>query len=256
MDSPFYRFFRRLDYQVPWETWERLPRVSGFKNEYWEGEAHLTPRPKTCDVYLEITKWQMPQVSEPRPWGKAKVELRRLGDEDWQDLPELFFASTAMELPLCLWNGHAAKRGARAIMEWTRLGRDGDLLRDSCFVAISQDKHEKCGPTQLCGAAIVTLNPVQRMTSPPQEAAIAHPERKNERVLPHLTWIFVNHWMHRRGIGTRLLSSVVESLRPRKLKFLASTCLLHNTASLLWHWRNGFVLPPARFSRLARHSMP
>src|SRR5215212_3182247 len=246
MDSPFYRFFRRLDYQVPWETWERLPRVAGFKNEYWEGEAHLTPRPQTCDIYLETSKWRTPDVSEAQ-WGSAEVETRRLQDEDWQKLPDLFFASMAMELPLCLWNGNAAKRGARAIIECTRLGRDGDLLRDSCFVAVTQDKDEPHDAEELCGAAIVTLNPIRRMISPPAAAGILHPERKDEKVVPHLTWIFVDHWMRRRGIATQLLGAVVESLRARKLRFLASTCLLHNASSLLWHWRNGFILPPTRF---------
>src|SRR5438874_8750946 len=126
MDSPFYRFFRRFDYQVPWDTWDRLPRVPGFKNEYWDGEAHLTPRPRTCDIYLETAKWGMPELSEPRPRAAEKVELRRLRDDDWHSLPDLFFASTATEPPLCLWNGHATRRGAPAIMEWTRLGRDGN----------------------------------------------------------------------------------------------------------------------------------
>src|SRR5215212_8521547 len=98
MDSPFYRFFRRCDYQVPWEMWERLPRVAGFKNEYWEGKAHLTPRPQTCDIYLETTK-RTPDVSGPR-CRATQVEVRRLEDQDWRELPDLFFASMAMELPL------------------------------------------------------------------------------------------------------------------------------------------------------------
>src|SRR5947208_10196278 len=103
MDSPFYRFFRRLDYQVPWDTWERLPRFPGFKNEYWEGEAHLTPRPQTCNIYLETAKWRTPEDSDPPSKLAARVRLRQLRDEDWQDLPDLFFASMAMEPPLCLW---------------------------------------------------------------------------------------------------------------------------------------------------------
>lgn len=242
-DSPFYRFFRRFDYRLPWETWERLPRIPGFKNEYWEGEAHLTPRPRTCDIYLELAKWQMPEISGSRPWGKANVQMRRLHDEDWKNIPDLFFGSTAGDLPLCLWNRHAAQRGARAIMEWTRLGRDGDLLRDSCFVAVAQEKNESANTGEICGAAIVTLSPTKRLTSPPDKWAIPHPERKKEQVLPHLTWIFVDQWMNRRGIGTKLLEAVIESLSARGFRCLASTCLLENTPSLLWHWRNRFQLP-------------
>ena len=55
-ESPFYRFFRRIDLPMSFDEWERLPRFTDYKKEYWKGEAHFDPRPKTCDVFLNLAR--------------------------------------------------------------------------------------------------------------------------------------------------------------------------------------------------------
>ena len=60
--------------------------------------------------------------------------------------------------------------------------------------------------------------------------------------VPHLTWVFVHPWEARHGIGTALLAASVAALREMGFEQLASTFMLDNGPSALWHWRNGFRL--------------
>jgi hypothetical protein len=46
------------------------------------------------------------------------------------------------------------------------------------------------------------------------------------------------------SIGTNLLTSAVRELRALGFRQLATTFLLGNESSMLWHWRNGFALLP------------
>ena len=97
------------------------------------------------------------------------------------------------------------------------------------------------------GAILVTLLPegildnwrCYRWKDPPPSDAV-------ERRLgcPHLTWVFVSPWEERRGVGTALLAASVRVLRELGYSQLASTFLLGNDSSTLWHWRNGFRLQP------------
>lgn len=243
--SPFYRFFRRFDVRIPFKTWERLPRIPGYKNEYWDGEAHYTPRPKTCDVYLDLQTWHPPPPPADAIRGRQRVTVRRLRDEDWIDLPGLFYGAFARQPPLGSWNKHAGLRAARCVLEWTRRGGDGPLVRDACLTAWMAGEGGE--PDRLCGAAIVTLAPARALRGCPSGAAIPHPEQKDRLVVPHLDWVFV-HWLYQRhGIATGLLKGVVDALRAGGFAYLASTCMEDNAASMMWHWRNGFRLPPGQF---------
>ena len=59
---------------------------------------------------------------------------------------------------------------------------------------------------------------------------------------PHITWVFVSPWHAGRGTGTALLATAAAALRELGYRQLASTFLLGNDSSMLWHWRNGFQL--------------
>jgi GNAT superfamily N-acetyltransferase len=59
---------------------------------------------------------------------------------------------------------------------------------------------------------------------------------------PHLTWIFVVPGQSGRGLGSTLLDTAAAALLARGYRELATTMLVGNDSSLLWHWRNGFRL--------------
>jgi ribosomal protein S18 acetylase RimI-like enzyme len=59
---------------------------------------------------------------------------------------------------------------------------------------------------------------------------------------PHVTWIFTSPHAARRGLASALLDRAAAALMHMGYTELASTFLLGNEPSLLWHWRNGFRL--------------
>ena len=72
---------------------------------------------------------------------------------------------------------------------------------------------------------------------PPPENAIARLFGR-----PHLTWIFIVPHAAGHGVGTALIRAVASALRELGYTELASTFLVGNDSSMLWHWRVGFRL--------------
>jgi L-amino acid N-acyltransferase YncA len=56
--------------------------------------------------------------------------------------------------------------------------------------------------------------------------------------------IFVSPFFAGKGVGTLLLSVAVRELLDQGYQQPASTFLIGNDSSMLWHWRNGFRLLP------------
>lgn len=231
-DNPFYRFFRNVSFPLERRLWDRMPRHPAFKHEYWDGALHWTPRPNTCDVYLDLDGWQPPPRGE---WSvpREEVGIRQLSDADWKALPRVFCAAFSQWPPLSQWEGAAPLRASRCILEWARRGNDGPLVPEACVVAVVKDDRAGDGAERIAGAAIVTLMDAKRLRGAPAP--------DGGRV-PHLDWIFVPWMEQRRGIATRLLGGVVEALRAQGCRTLASTVLTANPPSMLWHWRCGFAL--------------
>ncbi len=244
-ESAFYRLYRRLKYPLPFRTWRRLPRPLSHKNEYWDGHVRLTPRPRTCNVLLRLDGWSPPPPSQAdAEWKhRASVTIRRLGDADWAELPGVFHSAFADVQPLYSWRGPAAARASRAIMNWTRLGRDGPLLADACFVAHGRLPHDHAW--RLCGAAVVVLVSPGWTGCDVDRDTIPDPADPTRRVVPHLNWVFVSRRHQRAGVATLLLGEVVSALRAAGCGVLASTFTVDNDQSMRWHWRNGFAMPPS-----------
>ena len=249
-DNPFYRFFRHVKLPIRFDEWRRMPRLSSFKNEYWDGHARYTPRPNTCDCYLDLNTWPGPPVDEENRLTRQRlVTIRPLRDDDWPGVPKAFHGAFAQQPPLWQWNQVPAARAARCIIEWTRQGRDGTLVGPACHVATADyDLGDKGLRHSLVGAALVVLIPAWRFRDPPMADAVPHPENADERVLAHLDWIFVSQFEKRNGIATLLLDAAVRSLRDLGHRTLASTCLLGDGPSMCWHWRNGFQNPSTGWS--------
>lgn len=234
-EHPFYRFFRRVSFPLNSKLWRKMPRHPSFKNEYWDGKLHWTPRPNTCDVYLDLDQWQPPQPSERNlPTRREPIRVRQLREEDWEKLPRVFCAASRQWPPLSQWDGPAPLRAARSIVEWARRGKDGPLVPQACFVALAGDGIPASGEQKIVGAAMVTLVLAEHLRRPPLASG---------DYLPHLDWIFVASMEQHRGIGTLLLGALVSELRALGHSTLASTVLTGHAAPMLWHWSSGFHLP-------------
>jgi hypothetical protein len=233
-DNPFYRFFRRVSFQLDLKLWQKMPRHPSFKHEYFNGKLHWTPRPNTCDVYLDLDRWQSPQPGERLRRTEHPPTLRHLQEGDWEKLPRVFCAGFCQWPPLSQWQGPARLRAARCILDWTRLEKDGPLVLPACFVAMDRDRFSTSHEEAIAGAIIVTLVPVAHLRGAPATEG---------EHLPHLDWIFVPWVEQRHGIATLLLAAVVHQLRVLGHKTLASTVLTGNPPAMLWHWSSGFRLP-------------
>lgn len=228
--------YRVIELPVTTGEFHRLPRNAAYKYEYSDGRAVLTPRPKAFNCVRDLSL-----VAELL---HADADIRPLPVGDIRGLADVFYASVAHTQPFQSLDEGAARSAAAACIERTASGADGPVIGPACFVALDLDPRA-AGAT--VGAVLITLVPPEVLTHPfPGLWAEPPPVDAVERRLgvPHLTWVFVRSWEHRRGVGTMLLGAAVRALAGMGFEQLASTFLLDNGPSALWHWRNGFKLRP------------
>jgi GNAT superfamily N-acetyltransferase len=219
--------FRTIRLPLSFADFNRLPRHAAYKYEYLGGEAVLTPRPRCYRAVLDLRP-----IADTEP-----AELQPLPADEILALDELFCAAFGRTQPLASLDADTALAAARACLGKTRYGGDGPLIESACFQAVGEQRGRPLG------AILITLLPAEVLTDlwcyrweePPPPDAIA-------RAIgcPHLTWVFVSPWEMRRGLATALLAAAVEELLRLGYRHLASTFLLGNDASTLWHWRCGF----------------
>jgi GNAT superfamily N-acetyltransferase len=138
-------------------------------------------------------------------------------------------------------------------LERTMKGSDGPWIEQASFLAFSETKDRPAG------AIFVTLLPEgdpsdfdsYSWNGPPPANCITLRLGR-----PHLTWIFVGPLHAGQGVGTALLAAAVRELRAMGYTQLASTFLLGNDSSMLWHWRHGFQLQsyPGSMRRVHRRN--
>ena len=231
------RWFFGIELPLTFEEFEQLPTNPAYKYEYFGGKAWLTPRPKECHALLDL------QTRGGDPIDSAAMEelvwIRPLEATDWDGLDVLFAGAFDRIQPFASLGDLQRLEAARQCLQFTRDGGDGPLIEPACFVAVAaEDNHPS-------GAILVTLMPDLDLSKsfdlrwkepPPPDWA----QRLVGR--PHLTWIFVDRWSREHGLGSSLLAAATGALRELGYRALASTFLVGNDASALWHWRNGFQL--------------
>jgi GNAT superfamily N-acetyltransferase len=228
-------WFPYLVFPISIEQFHQLPKNPIYKWEYWDGQAHLTARPKAYHCVLDLQTSEPPTSVEIHSHWSAKI--RRLRDEDWERLPCVFAGAFGNLPPFCGMDDEAALAAANSCLDKTRSGGEGPLVEPACYAAILEDD-------TLCGAILVTLGPDTDLKSlkhlhwkePPPDAVLQRLGR------PHLTWIFVRAMLTRHGLGSALLAHSVNALVGLGYRQLASTFWLGNESSTLWHWINGFRL--------------
>jgi hypothetical protein len=227
-------YFPRVELNITIDEFHKLPRNPAYKFEYFGGRAVLTPRPKSFTCVRDLG----PVESEPR----EPVEVRPLAEPEAAELADLFAAAVRRTQPFQSLDNDPGRAAADGCLNKTLTGGDGPVIWPACFRAMAAKRRDS--PV---GAILVTLVPPEVLTEPfagnweepPPADAI---ERRLG--VPHLTWVFVDPWEARRGIGTGLLAASVDALRGMGFDALASTFLLDNGPIALWHWRNGFRLLP------------
>ena len=227
-------WYRSLQLPISVDLYHQLPRNAAYKYEYLGEYALLSPRPKTYNALLDLTQ-EMPARNFIAPSGP--VTFRGLRAEDWAEFTPLFAGAFQRVQPFASLADNERLEASLACLEQTRTGGDGPLIETTCIVAE--------GEGRIIGAILNTLIPRREVgewwdgTWPTPLPADAWATGR-----PHLTWVFVSPWHAGEGLGNELLARAVKVLRCAGFTELASTFLLGNESSTLWHWRNGFRLMP------------
>lgn len=229
------KWYEAIKIPLTVEQFHKLPQNRAYKYEYFDNQAWLTPRPKSYHALLDLNAFEPPikvGIDEA-------IAVRPVADADWEGLPKVFAAAFHRVQPFASLDQERQTKAAEECLGRTREGEDGPLIRPACFVA------ERESDGAVVGGLLTTLAPKGDLTdfgtlrwkeSPPPDVL--------ERTLgrPHLTWVFVSPRFSGHGVGTALLVSSVNELKQLGYTELASTFLLGNEASTLWHWRIGFQL--------------
>lgn len=234
------KWFRAVHVPMTIDQFHLLPRHAAYKYEYIEGEAWLSPRPRTFNALLELRR--QPAVDSMLAQGET-VTIRPFATADWAKLPKLFAAAFEREPPFSTLTAAQRLDAAGECLHQVKSGGDGPVLEQACLVADAGE------PARPVGAILVTLIPRREEGDWWDGHWDEFPESEDARRLlgrPHLTWVFVALRLTRYGIGSALLAHAVNAVLELGYTDLASTFLLGNDSTMLWHWRNGFrVLPYA-----------
>jgi GNAT superfamily N-acetyltransferase len=217
------------------EQFHQLPRNPAYKYEYLGGQAYLTPRPRNYHALLELKAGTLPALEDT----ENSVIIRPIQRADIPDLERVFAAAFHRYQPFASLDKEILKEAAHTCLERTCTGQDGPLIEQASFLAFSEAKK------RTIGAIFITLLPAGdpsdwdsfSWSEPPPADCIALRQGR-----PHLTWIFVSPLHVSGGVGTALLRAAVQELLRLGFTQLASTFLLGNDSSMLWHWRHGFQL--------------
>lgn len=195
---------------MSWEEYELMPWKLGWKHEYWDGHAHITPREHAVCVVADVVS---------RPVGSPCV-FRSLLPEDQRSLSALFFQAFRDTVEFCDWKTKAILEAAVSAIETFRSGQRGKP-HNASRVAVSAGSC--AADDRVIGAALI-VEP-----SPGQ---------------PVLDMLFVSTRERRRGIASALVGAAMNELDLLGVKTLESAYVMGNEESRAWHQGFGFVEEP------------
>lgn len=205
---------------MTWDEFEALPRRPGWKHEYVDGTAYITPGHTIVTVSLPLAPREV----------AAPCALRPVEETDAPALIALFEEAFTETVEYCDWRPAQIRDSARECIEGFFRGRRGKPPHPGSRIGDDAD-----GPA---GAALISATPDG----------------------PLLDVLFIRPAWQRRGLGTALVASAVSALHAAGETKLFSRCHLGNEASVAWHRRFGFVEEPdltltEMRLRLARHEL-
>jgi hypothetical protein len=215
------RQYRSVELIITIDEFHRLPRNAAYKYEYFGGRGVLSPRPKAFNCVRDLS-----------PVGADPVEVRPLSRAEAPQLADLFFGAVRQTQPFQSLTNEQARAAADECFGKTHGGEDGPPIEAAWFQAYEPRREH------VAGGILITLVPDAVLTDPFAGTWKSPPPPDDvERRLgvPHLTWVFVSPWEARHGIGTALLDASLRVLRDMGFTALASTFLLDNGPSALWH---------------------
>lgn len=199
---------------MPYEEWDLLPYQPGWKMEYWDGCAHITPNHQTAVTVVEVA---------PRPV-QATCSLRLVRSADEAALLPIYLDAFADNQAFCDYTDEQFHEAARKDLQDGFRSRRSPLLSASRVAVDSRGGRE-----ELLGAALLS-----------RDASYG----------PVLDLIFVRPAWQQQGLATALVSAAMNMLAQEGEARLTSCYQLANVTSQAWHRAFGFVeLPDLSYAR-------
>ncbi len=204
---------------MSYEAWTLLPYQPGWKCEYWDGCAHITPNHQVVVTQVAVT---------PRPV-TTTCTLRPVLASDEARLLEVYMAAFEENQAFCDNTETQFREAARKDLHESFHGRRGSLLPAS---RVALGTHDSGEATALIGAALLS-----------RDAGYG----------PILDLVFVSPLWHHRGVATALVSEANNALAQDGETTLTSCYQLANVTSQQWHQGFGFEeLPDLRYAQAYR----
>jgi len=186
------------------EEFELMEWKLGWKHEYWDGFARLAPRYNGVLVKLPVEKREL----EPA------IKIRSVSESDYEQLVGAFYDAFVDTVEYCNRVKRDVKESARRNI---RDFFDGE--RGIPNLALSKAAVAPRNKNRIVGAALVSKYKYGY---------------KNEI-------LFVRPKYQNAGIGTTLVTGVLNDLRDKKEKIFWSEYHVCNEQSAAWHKKFGFV---------------
>jgi len=211
---------------MSWEEYELMPWKLGWKHEYWDGRAHITPRQHVICAVMAVKPHAI----------HASCRLRPVTVEDHRELTALFFQAFRDTIEFCDWS----------------IGS----IRDTATRSIDAFFDGKRGQPHVSSRVAVRVSSRRKWEHMIGAALIVEPAPGR----PMLDMLFVSPRARRRGIASALAGAAMNELQRLGIATLESAYLMGSAPSRAWHQQFGFVEKPDLLSaqlyyRYAEHEL-
>jgi GNAT superfamily N-acetyltransferase len=198
---------KRKNIPMSFAEYEVLAYPFGWKAEYWDGQAHLTPREMGVTTRLDLR----PRTLSQQPTRQQHILVQADATYAHQMIAG-YFEVFADSVEFCNWPleeiQRSAERGVKRYFE----GKKGNPLPASVIVL-------EANTQQLTGLALFVLKANQR---------------------PLLELLYVRSPFQRQGLATAMVSWGINRLIETEFHELFSTYHICNQQSRQWHHKIGF----------------
>lgn len=191
------------------DDFHRLERQLGWKYEYWDGCAHISP----SGAFMRCAR-QVGDIEAP----SAAVEPEAVTLRDAQALTQAYIAAFGDGIEYCDWPAEKVREDASASIARFFAGRQGAPLEASRLI------RDRGGPSAPVIGALLAI------------------EMGVDRALMDL--LFVVPGRQRQGLASAMAASALGALKAMGFRTLESRYLLANRTSRAWHSRMGFQDQP------------
>ena len=212
-------WFSAIELPLTKRQFRQLPQNPAYKYEYFDGRAWLSPRPKNYHAVLNLQEFVRPgsQRGDRRRACHPRRTRRRLAA-----VARIIFRCVPTRAALCKPDGRRSPGGGRRLLVlYARVRRRPAGRRSLPGCVARGGRHVGWGEPHYASAGRCH-RARDRPAAPDMDL------RRSARCTP--------------GRRMALLEMAVPALRRLGYTGLASTFLLGNESSMLWHWRAGFKL--------------